>query len=183
MACSGGGAGRCVSSRGARCRRCPGRWGAPRAGVRSGGAGAEVRQDLVDHRRLRDEGDDPHDAVARGAHERVDLEELLEERRPPAVGLRRRQSWRVHDRQRCTGRDGLLLGPHPAWAVGIPAVVPRRDVALVRDVHQHPREELERVGGLRAGGGALRLVGATGHRLRALQRELGHRWRNGEEQP
>ena len=83
----------------------------------SGGAGAEVRHDLVDHRRLRDEGDDPHDAVARGARERVDLEELLEERRPPAGGLRRRQSWRVHDRQRCTGRDGLLLGPHPARAV------------------------------------------------------------------
>jgi hypothetical protein len=40
--------------------------------VRSGGASAEVRQDLVDHRRLRDEGDDPHDAVARGARERVD---------------------------------------------------------------------------------------------------------------
>ncbi len=159
--CSGGAVGRCGSSRGVRCRRCPGRWGAPRAGVRTGGACAEVRQDPVDHRRLRDESDDPHDAVARGARERVDLEELLEERRPPAGGLRRRQSRRVHDRQRCTGRDGLLPGPHPARAVGIPAVVPRRDLALVRDVHQHPREELERVGGLGAGGGALRLVGCS----------------------
>ena len=39
---------------------------APRAGARpGGGAGAQVRQDLLDHRCLRNEGDDPHSAVAR----------------------------------------------------------------------------------------------------------------------
>ena len=51
------------------------------------GAGAEVREDLIDHRRLRDEGDDPHRAVAGRAREGVDFKDLLQERRPPAAGL------------------------------------------------------------------------------------------------
>jgi len=39
--------------------------------VRSGGAGAEVRQDLVDHRRLRDEGDDSPAPFSAAAQEAV----------------------------------------------------------------------------------------------------------------
>lgn len=56
-------------------RRRSGRGRTPRAGVGGGGrgAGAELREDPVDHRRLRDAGDDPHRAVAGRARERVDL--------------------------------------------------------------------------------------------------------------
>jgi len=50
-------------------------------------AGAEVREDLVDHRRLRDERHDPHRAVAGRACEGIDLEDLLEQGRPAAGGL------------------------------------------------------------------------------------------------
>jgi len=42
-------------------------------------------------RRLDDARDDPHRAVAGGTRAGIDLEELLEERRPPAGGLRWRQ--------------------------------------------------------------------------------------------
>jgi hypothetical protein len=41
-----------------------------------------VGEDLVDYRRLRDDGDAAHRAVAGRARERVDLEDLLEERPP-----------------------------------------------------------------------------------------------------
>jgi len=60
-------------------------------------AGAEVREDLVDHRDLEDARDDPHGAMAGRAREWVDLEELLEQRRPPAGGLRGGESWRGDD--------------------------------------------------------------------------------------
>ena len=52
-------------------------------------AGPEVGEDLVDHRRLRDERDEAHDAVAGGIREGVDLEELLEQRRRRAFAHRR----------------------------------------------------------------------------------------------
>jgi len=65
-------------------------------------AGAEVGEDLVDHRRLRNEGDDAHRAVAGGTGERVDLENLLQEDRPSASGFGGREScggddqgWRI----------------------------------------------------------------------------------------
>jgi hypothetical protein len=62
--------------------------GAPRRGVRlTGGAGPEVREELVDHRRLRHERDEAHRAVAGRACERVDLEDLLEERRRRAFAI------------------------------------------------------------------------------------------------
>jgi len=57
-------------------------------------AGAEGREDLVDHRRLRDARHDPHGAVAGRAREGVDFKELPQQRRPPAGGLGRRQPWR-----------------------------------------------------------------------------------------
>jgi len=50
-------------------------------------------------------------------------------------------------------------------AVGIPAVVPRRDVALIGDIDQHPGQELQRVNGLGARRRALRLIGAIGYGL------------------
>ena len=145
----------------------PRRWGAPWPGVRlTGGAGSEVGEDLVDHRRLRDEGDDAHRAVAGGTRERVDLEDLLEERRPPAGGLRRRESGRRGDggwpRPVCGGERRLV--PRAPRAVGIPAIVPRGDVALVGDVHQHPGQERERVDGLGARRRALGLVRPVRHR-------------------
>ena len=55
-----------------------------------------------------------------------------------AGGLGRREPWRGDDRGRRIGRDGLSLTPHPARTVGVPAVVPRGDVTLVRNVHQDP---------------------------------------------
>ena len=48
---------------------------------RARGAGAEVREELVDHRRLRHERDEAQRAVAGRTRERVDLNELLEQRR------------------------------------------------------------------------------------------------------
>ena len=75
--------------------------GAPWPGERlTGGAGTEVREALVDHRRLGDDGDDARRAVAGGLRERVDLEALLEQDCPPARGLGRRQPWRGNDRRR-----------------------------------------------------------------------------------
>ena len=50
------------------------------------------------------------------------------------------QGWRI-------GCCGLGLTPHSARKVGVPTVVPRGDVALVRNVHEDAGEELERVGG------------------------------------
>ena len=94
-------------------------------------AGAEVGEDLVDHRRLRDEGDDAHRAAAGGTGERVDLENLLQEDRPSASGLGRRDSWRGDDHGRCVDCGGLSLPSHPTRTVGIPAVVPRGDATLL----------------------------------------------------
>ncbi len=68
----------------------PGSMGAPRPGVGlARGAGPEVREDLVDHRRLSNERDDAHRAVAGRTRERVDLKELLEQRRRRAFAHRR----------------------------------------------------------------------------------------------
>jgi hypothetical protein len=72
---------------------------------RGRGAGAEVREDLVDHRRLGDEGDDAHRAVAGGTGERIDFEDLLQEGRPSVGGLRGRQSWRGDNRGWHTSRS------------------------------------------------------------------------------
>jgi len=77
----------------------PGSCRAPQLGVcLARRAGPEVGEDLVDHRRVGDEGDEAHRAVAGLAHERVDLEDLLQQRRPPAAGLGGRYSRRRHDR-------------------------------------------------------------------------------------
>ncbi len=146
-----------VNGRGA-CR-APARGGAPRPGVRlARAAGPEVGEDLVDHRRLGDERDEPHRAVAGRAHQRVHLKDLLEERRPPAGGLCRRQPRCGNHRRRPVRRCGRRLPPRAPWAIGIPAIVPRGDVALVRNVHQDPGQELQRVHRLGARRGPLRLV-------------------------
>ncbi len=122
--------------------------GGPRPGVcLARGAGPEVREDLVDHRRLGNERDEPHGAMAGRTRQRVDLEDLLEQGRPPAAGLGRRESWRGDDGGQRRG-GGLGLTPHSARAAGIPAIVPRRDMPLLRNVHEHSRQELERVSGL-----------------------------------
>ena len=157
----GGETGPCSGAvlRGRSGRRRTGLGRVTRAGVRlTGGAAAEVGEDLVDHRRLRDEGDDPHRALTRRARERVDLEDLLEERGPPAAGLGRREAWHGEDGGWRLERDGLRLPSQPARAIGIPAGVARRDVALVRDMHQDPGQERERVDGLGPRRWPLRLV-------------------------
>jgi hypothetical protein len=46
-----------------------------------------MRQDAIDDRRQRNERDDPHRAPARGAHERIHLENLPEQRGPSVRGL------------------------------------------------------------------------------------------------
>ena len=58
---------------------------------------------------------------------------------------------------------GLGLPPHATGAIGIPAIVPRRDVALVGKVDPHPGQELQRVGGLGARRRTLGRVGPVGH--------------------
>ena len=101
---------------------------------------AEVPQDLVDHRRLGDAGDDAHGAVARRAREGVDLEDLLQKRRPPAGGLGRRQAWRAADGGGRTSCGRLGLTPHAARAIGVPAMVARGHVpfsSFVRPSERH----------------------------------------------
>ena len=58
----------------------------------------------------------------------------------------------------CTNRPEDLAVAWDSFQVRIIIVAP-----LVGDVDQDPRQELQRVGGLGAGGGALGLVGAVGH--------------------
>ena len=114
--------------------------GAPRAAGRPGGGAGEVPQDLVDHRRLGDAGDDAHGAVARRAREGVDLEDLLQKRRPPAGGLGRRQAWRAADGGGRTSCGRLGLTPHAARAIGVPAMVARGHVpfsSFVRPSERH----------------------------------------------
>ena len=106
-----------------------------------------MSQDLVDHGPLRDEGDEAHGAVARWARERVDCEALLPPGRPAVGRLGRLPSWRGDDHGRRIGHDGLGLAAHAARAIGVPAVVPRGHVALVRNVGQRPRQELQGVRG------------------------------------
>jgi len=50
---------------------------------------------------------------------------------PSRRGLGRCQPWRGDDRGRHLGLGRLGLTAHPAGAVGVPAIVPRRDVPLV----------------------------------------------------
>lgn len=67
--------------------------GAARLGVRLlCAAGSGMRADLIDQRRLEDESDDPHGDMAGAARERIDLEDLLEERRRRALAQRRAAS-------------------------------------------------------------------------------------------
>ena len=82
--------GRRGSSHDARCRRSPGRGGTPSAiEGRAGSTGAEEREDLVDHRRLGEYLDDPLGPAARRAGERIDVEDLLQQRRPTTGGIGR----------------------------------------------------------------------------------------------
>jgi hypothetical protein len=87
-------------------------------------AGPGVREDLLDHRRLCDEGDKAHRAVAGRARERVDRNELLQEDRPSAGSFGRRESCGGDDQGWRIGGGGLCLTSHPARTVGIPAVGP-----------------------------------------------------------
>ncbi len=97
---------------------------------------AEVRQDLVDHRGLRDERHDPHGPVmvpwhvghASGSTSKICCSNAAH-RCVASVGASR-------------GGGGLRPAPHPARPIGVPPVLPRGHLPLVRDVGQHPREKL-----------------------------------------
>ncbi|WP_439643985.1 hypothetical protein, partial [Gemmatimonas sp.] len=90
---------------------------------RTRGAGPERREDLIDHRRLGEERDDPHGAMAGRARERVDLEELLEERRREAFAQRRAASGGA------SRGAGLMAGGPSAVAGAAFPRVPRGRVA------------------------------------------------------
>jgi hypothetical protein len=66
------------------------------------GAGAEVGEDLVDHGRLRDAGDEAHRTVAERTGQRIDLDDLLEERRRRAF---------AHRRVASVGASGVVSSP------------------------------------------------------------------------
>jgi len=96
----------------------------PRPGVRlAGDAGAEVAEDLLDHGPLCAQATRRSTSVAARAREGVDLDDLLQHRRPPAGSLCRRQLSRGVDRGRRLGLGRLGLTAHSA-AVR----TPRRDV-------------------------------------------------------
>ena len=75
------------------------------------GAGAPVREDLINDRGRLDDGDDPHGATTLGADRRVDLD----------------------DRHRRTHVAGLGLSPDATRAGGLPAVVAGGHLALDED--------------------------------------------------
>jgi hypothetical protein len=98
-----------------------------RPGVRlARGPGAEVREDLVDHRPLRDERDDPHRALARRTREGVHREDRLEQRRRRASAHRRLAS--VGARR---GAGTMAGGPSAPVGAAFPRVprVPRGRLA------------------------------------------------------
>lgn len=104
----------------------PGSWGpVSRAGAQrlgvclARGASPGVREDLVDHRRLRNECDDAHRAAADRTRERVDLQELLQEGRPSPGGLGRRESWRGNDLGRPVRGGGRRPPPNAEVAIRI----------------------------------------------------------------
>ena len=131
-------------------------------------AGAQVHQDLVNHRGLRDARHDPHRAGAARARERIDLEDLPQERRPPARRLGGGELGHDQHRHAGIGPGGLRLAAPPARAVGLPTVVarePGREGAIVlrdpdRRTHMEPRVRPgEHTGGLvRRGSSLLRPV-------------------------
>ena len=105
--------------------------GASRRAVRlARGGGPEVGEDLVGDRRLVDTGDDAHRAVAGRARQRVHHKDLLEERRPPAGGLRRRQLRRGNPHGWPVRRGWRRPVAHAPRAIRVPAIEPRGDVAL-----------------------------------------------------
>ena len=87
----------------------------------AGGPSAEVRGDLVDHRGLGDERDDPHGPETHRTRERVDLKDLLQERRPAGGDLARREARREDHRRRHVDCRVLRLPRrprgdwHPSW--------------------------------------------------------------------
>jgi hypothetical protein len=83
-----------------------------------------------------------------------------------ARAIKIRCHWQAGASGRRHGGGGLGLTPQPARAVGIPARIPCRDIPLVRNVHEHPSQELERVGGIGPRCWPIRLVGAIRHRRR-----------------
>ena len=114
-----GGAGGCRrAARGARSGRSPGRGRTPRAAGRGRGrARAEVREDPVRHRRLRDAGDDAHGAMAGRAREGIDFKDLLPERCRSAAGAPPTGGWPRGARVVPRGRSAAA----PPWPTGLRA--------------------------------------------------------------
>jgi hypothetical protein len=136
--------------------------GGPRRAAGTPASAANVLEDPVDHCALSNEGDDPHVASAGGAAERIDLEQLPEEfSQAPARFTEREQHGRSDERRLIRGR--LTPPPCTAHAIGVVSVLPRHHLMLVRNVRGEPRQELQRINGLRARGGAIALVRAVAH--------------------
>ena len=75
----------------------------------------------------------------------------------------RRGHAHVHRQFSALAATGPSLPPRAAWPVGLPAVGPRRDAALVGDVRERLGEEFQWDGGIAPRPRALRLVGPVRH--------------------
>jgi len=68
-------------------------------------------EDPGDHGGLGDHGDDPHQPLAPGTGERIDLEDAAEQLRPAESGCAERPVHRLDDRDRRLGRVARLPPP------------------------------------------------------------------------
>jgi hypothetical protein len=88
-------------------------------------------EDPGDHGGFGDRGDDPHQPLAPGTGERIDLEDAAEQLRPAESGCAERPAHRLDDRDRRLGRVARL--PPPRVPVGS---VLLRDIADVKRLKQ-----------------------------------------------
>ena len=79
-------------------------------------------EDPGDHGGLGDHGDDPHQPLAPGTGERIDLEDAAEQLRPAESGYAERPVHRLDDRDRRLGRVARLP-PRAPGPAGAPAIV------------------------------------------------------------
>ncbi len=136
-----------------------------------------MRENLVDYRALGNEREDPHGATTGRTGERVHFVDAPQELGPPPPRLAERQRLALGDLDRC-GLDvgGGRLATDAAWPIGVPPVIARHHLVLVRDVRHEAREELQRIDGLCARRRPVAFVGAILHRrggaviLQALER-------------
>ncbi len=102
-------------ARGRPVQAVPGRGRTPRVAVgRRRGTGAAVREDPVEHRRLRDDGDEAHHTVAARAREGIDCNDRLEQRRP-LVHVPGTQSATTSSMRKLRGSHTSAIVSHPKF--------------------------------------------------------------------